>query len=136
MVTENVGHYIEKHISHIIKPVCTTHSEPSQDIHHPLSSPHYCSERVIWKLKVILFPLRGAIIIAHINTHGEESDNPSSEISKLLQSALRNTKAPVNEVFAEVQRQLSNHSIMTVIFHLDQAVFLCRELPVKYNTLV
>ena len=103
----------------ILKPLCIPHLSQHPKIFLIMA---YTDTETSLDLSHLMVPSEGNFILAYI--HSKTIHNISSETTEILQHALQNTDASIDEVLDEVRCNIPGHSTMKVISRLDKPVYI------------
>ena len=103
----------------ILEPLCIPYLSQHPKIFLIMA---YTGTETLLDLSHLMVPSEGNFILAYI--HSKTIHDISSETTEILQHALQNTKASIDEVLDEVRRNIPGHSSMKVISRLDKPVYI------------
>ena len=103
----------------ILEPLCIPYLSQHPKIFLIMA---YTGTETSLDLSHLMVPFEGNFILAYI--HSKTIHNISSETTEILQHALQNTDASIDEVLDEVRRNIPGHSSMKVISRLDKPVYI------------
>ncbi len=103
----------------ILEPLCIPYLSQHPKIFLIMA---YTDTETLLDLSHLRVPSEGNFILAYI--HSKTIHDISSETTEILQHALQNTKASIDEVLDEVRRNIPGHSSMKVISRLDKPVYI------------
>ncbi len=103
----------------ILEPLCIPYLSQHPKIFLIMA---YTGTETLLDLSHLMVPSKGNFILAYI--HSKTIHDISSETTEILQHALQNTKASIDEVLDEVRRNIPGHSSMKVISRLDKPVYI------------
>ncbi len=101
----------------ILKPLCIPYLSQ-----HPKIFLIMAYTETSLDLSHLMVPSEGNFILAYI--HSKTIHEISSETTEILQHALQNTDASIDEALDEVRRNIPGHSTMKVISRLDKPVYI------------